>query len=1007
MELKGWREDLTKPRREAKIQFEIARQFKNVIEKHKEIGGLRFKDVDTEYPVDGKKADIVIFEDGRPFLVIETKKKIEEGGRTRSFYDFDPNSEKVIHQAFNYAGILGASYFATTDGKELLIFRFKSPFYRLECLVYHESIEAINESFALRVLSELSKKSGLSLEKAKLPIDWNLIIRFRGFVNYLYPKVKGELFRKVGEDDDFKRKVDEFIKKQGLIAKEDEEEYQKYRDFIAKESVYLLLNKIIFYKILEKQSRYSLSPLKGEEFEDIGSIEKFFLRLKEKFFEKVLSEIDFVPVFSWSIFDEIPYPEDFFILEYLIDFINEVDKYGIEEIRSDIIGHVYEELIPTEERHKLGQYYTPPSIAELIVNWCVRSPWDSILDLGCGSGTFLVKAYNRLLKSKRRDPQTHVDTLSKLYGIDISPFPAHLATINLAMMNIASETNIVNIIPDDFFNVTQGQEKLLPYEIETPRGKVIRGITIPCVDAVVANPPYTRHEEIAEDVKKNIRKGVRDLIERYKISGESGIYIYFILHGFQFLKEDGRLGMIIPDAWMYSNYGKGFKEFLLNNFKVCGVVLFDKRVFKMPLVSTCILLLERAKKGREENKTTLLYLSKETEVERVLDLIDSDISTRDDGIKSVSIEQRELEAKNNWLDYLFLPKICFELKKKLTTLRELENKKLIKIYGGFDLETGANPFFVMNERTVKSYGINKFVIPTITKAQYAPIYDFNEEDWERLKDSDKPSYLFYCHLPSDKIPKNVIEYIKFGKSKGFDNGKIVKAREKSKQHYGWYDIGELEVSDRSIILPMVVHDEPRFVYAPFRIRPIHNLMLISIGKETDNERMLALLAYLNSTLPGLFSETLASPLGGGGLRWDITPLRNLPIIDINSLSQSKIRKLSNSFDKFRGGIRRQYDRWKEKKIITRDEFKSKVKELRMDLLDREVVEILNLSEDNLKEVYETLDMLRGRRLGRLEKADYMITGEEIPTKLEQPEILKKRRKKDTISLFKFMENGQE
>ena len=166
--------------REAKIQSNIFFHLKNVIEKHNEIEGIRFNEnVETEYPVNGKRADIVVFEDSKPFLVIETKKKVEERGKIKHSYDFDPNSEKVIHQAFTYAGLLGARYFATTNGSDILVFRYKSPFNRLEALVYYEPIKAINEDFAFRLLSELSKKSRLSLEKAKLPIDWNLIIRFR------------------------------------------------------------------------------------------------------------------------------------------------------------------------------------------------------------------------------------------------------------------------------------------------------------------------------------------------------------------------------------------------------------------------------------------------------------------------------------------------------------------------------------------------------------------------------------------------------------------------------------------------------------------------------------------------------------------------------------------------------------------------------------------------------------------------------------------------------------
>ena len=79
-----------------------------------------------------------------------------------------------------------------------------------------------------------------------------------------------------------------------------------------------------------------------------------------------------------------------------------IEAYRTERF-GDIVGYVYEELIPGEERHILGEFYTPKPIAELIVRWCVRAVDDTVLDPGCGSGTFLVEAYKRFaeLKLKR------------------------------------------------------------------------------------------------------------------------------------------------------------------------------------------------------------------------------------------------------------------------------------------------------------------------------------------------------------------------------------------------------------------------------------------------------------------------------------------------------------------------------------------------------------------------------------------------------------------------------
>ena len=155
----------------------------------------------------------------------------------------------------------------------------------------------------------------------------------------------------------------------------------------------------------------------------------------------------------------------------LNDFIEEIGTYNLAKIQSDILGRVYEELIPDVERHRLGQYYTPPPIVELIVEMCVKSPTDKVLDPGCGSGGFLVKAYHKLkdLKKKenpfREDAELHKELLNQVYGIDINPFPAQLSSINLSndaktsLLGISDFTEI--LLKKDCANLSPSSEFFL------------------------------------------------------------------------------------------------------------------------------------------------------------------------------------------------------------------------------------------------------------------------------------------------------------------------------------------------------------------------------------------------------------------------------------------------------------------------------------------------------------------------------------------------------------------
>jgi hypothetical protein len=56
----------------------------------------------------------------------------------------------------------------------------------------------------------------------------------------------------------------------------------------------------------------------------------------------------------------------------------------------DVIGPIYEEVVPQAERRKLGQFWTPRPIADLMARWCIRSTTARVLDPASGSGALLL-----------------------------------------------------------------------------------------------------------------------------------------------------------------------------------------------------------------------------------------------------------------------------------------------------------------------------------------------------------------------------------------------------------------------------------------------------------------------------------------------------------------------------------------------------------------------------------------------------------------------------------------
>jgi type I restriction-modification system DNA methylase subunit len=115
------------------------------------------------------------------------------------------------------------------------------------------------------------------------------------------------------------------------------------------------------------------------------------------------------------------------------------------------LGHFFQRLIGSDERHKFGQFYTDENIVDVINAFCIAKADAATLDPACGSGTFLVRAYYRKLYLDKR--LTNQELLAGLYGCDINPFPAHLATLNLAARNITIQENYPHVVRKNFFVV--------------------------------------------------------------------------------------------------------------------------------------------------------------------------------------------------------------------------------------------------------------------------------------------------------------------------------------------------------------------------------------------------------------------------------------------------------------------------------------------------------------------------------------------------------------------------
>ena len=381
----------------------------------------------------------------------------------------------------------------------------------------------------------------------------------------------------------FKRDLDQWMVSLGWTVVSDAEGLQDLLERAAKFGCYLFVNKLVFHEALLKKYGKTMAPLNAPP--EISTGDELQMRLQHFFAEAKQVTGDYETIFGDDPKDmgrRIPFYADAAVQGWrgLIDQIHEFD---FSQLDYEVVGSIFERLIGPEERHKYGQFYTRVEVVDLINSFCILTGDAKVLDPACGGGTFLVRAYAR--KKVLAENRNHRDLLTDVYGTDISQFAAHLTTMNLATRDLVEDENYPRVGRSDFFNVLPDSPFVkLPQKLKSEGlGIKYQNIAIPPLDAVIANPPYVRQEDIPRAKKKpkdgGPEAGTKEFyIQRVaqmgnaKLSGRSDLHCYFWPHATTFLKPEGMLGFITSSQWLDVEYGFHLQRWLLQNFEILAVL---------------------------------------------------------------------------------------------------------------------------------------------------------------------------------------------------------------------------------------------------------------------------------------------------------------------------------------------------------------------------------------------------------------------------------------------------
>jgi predicted type IV restriction endonuclease/methylase of polypeptide subunit release factors/uncharacterized phage-like protein YoqJ len=558
-------------------------------------------DVSAEETIKNKRVDYGFKINGMPKFFLEAKSLREE----------DIINLKYIQQAIDYAWMKSCTWAVLTNFRTLIVYNSeqKSPDPRMNWFIkFTDPKEYLERSNKLLLLSRESMEQGLLDKEAeevgkkelKKPIDAALLDDITNFREKLYNNIKRNNQRK------------------NLSESEIEEAVQR------------IIDRLIFIRSAEDRG---LEPeeLRSKLREWSGSEKRNLLSSLTKVYSSYNNDYD-SKLFEPHLCDELEIDAN--VLGEVVDGLYEskdgLYRYDFSLISADVLGNIYEQYlgrilkkvgktnkleVSKAKKKSEGIYYTPT----YIVNYIVKNTLGEyiklhkekeienvkILDPACGSGSFLLKAYDTLQnywKEKGKLEQNKLEEYgsysrkvdiakNNIFGVDLDKQAVEIAQLNL-LLKIAEKRKRLPILQN---NIKCGNsliddpnlagDKAFKWNDEFKNILNEGGF-----DIIIGNPPYERTLYLEKE-KEYYSKAYESSYGAYDI------LVLFIERALQLLRDNGYLGFIVSNKFLVSDYGKKLRELLLRDYKLVRIVdLADaKRVFPDALVSTVIIIIQKAK----------------------------------------------------------------------------------------------------------------------------------------------------------------------------------------------------------------------------------------------------------------------------------------------------------------------------------------------------------------------------------------------------------------------------
>lgn len=644
---------------------------------------------------------------------------------------------------------------------------------------------------------------------------------------------------------------------QSLLHKQAEEWGQQHGLYRTEEPERILCHLAAYNRLL-KMSLYSLYKIDDSSLPPITNTDEIADRLTHA------KEDIANAAFERYILDELVEAAR---SDHLAPLLNNRHRLVNAGKPADDIARIFEELVPNDSRRKLGQFRTPDYVAEVMAEWSVQRGDDIVLDPGMGSGVLTSKMYKMKKETYGRE------SVEDMWGIDLSELAVVMTSTALKLVNGEGTPHLNR---GNFMNTfAEGTQTRI--DQRSPQ-------EIPKMDAVVSNPPYSRHHELTQEEKGWINT-VAESDSTLSISKRAPMYLYFYVHAAQFLEPGGRLSFVTPSEFFETNYGENLKQFLKDNFHIHGFAITGSElsIFDNARTTSCISFLEKKELGAPSScTTTFIELSEWPETDDLLTAIQGDTEGKIEYGMGNCLPQESLDPKSKWTNH-------FSSESMITISNLKPFREVADIKRG--IATGKNGYFCLSEEDIADWGINKrYLSRLVRRADQLNQFSCTQEDWEEWRKTGDTVWLLY-HIPdefSDIDDSELLAYLQHGKEIGADDSYLARNRNP------WYQVDRRDPPE--VLATYMSKDGFQFVHNETDIRSLNNLHNIYLSDEYTTTETKALLAYLNSQIVNQIIGQSGRTYSEGMKKIEPDELKDIPVIDPKELTTGQVADLRGFFD---------------------------------------------------------------------------------------------------------------